>query len=81
MIRQRRRFPFRPTVNGTRSKWSAPTACGKPTWRTTWRLDNETVHAEAERLEHAHDLADQLDELLGQPTVDPHGSKIPSRPE
>jgi ABC-type Mn2+/Zn2+ transport system permease subunit/Mn-dependent DtxR family transcriptional regulator len=44
-------------------------------------LDNETVHVEAERLEHAHDLSDQLDELLGQPTVDPHGSEIPSRPE
>jgi manganese/zinc/iron transport system permease protein len=44
-------------------------------------LDNETVHTEAERLEHAHDLSDQLDELLGQPTVDPHGSEIPSRPE
>jgi len=43
-------------------------------------LDDDTLHAEAERLEHAHDLADQLDELLGQPTVDPHGSEIPSRP-
>jgi len=35
------------------------------------------VHTEAERLEHAHDLAERLDETLGHPDVDPHGSSIP----
>lgn len=37
----------------------------------------EDVHGEAERLEHAHDLAERLDEALGRPEVDPHGSEIP----
>lgn len=37
----------------------------------------EEVHAEAERLEHAHDLAERLDETLGHPETDPHGSAIP----
>jgi len=37
----------------------------------------EEVHAEAERLEHAHDMAERLDETLGRPDVDPHGSTIP----
>lgn len=39
----------------------------------------DAVHSEAERLEHAHDLAEQLDETLGRPNVDPHGSEIPRR--
>ncbi|MBB6428541.1 metal ABC transporter permease [Algisphaera agarilytica] len=41
----------------------------------------EEVHDEAERLEHAHDLAERLDETLGRPDVDPHGSAIPRRNE
>lgn len=38
----------------------------------------ETIHDEAERLEHAHELADELDARLGYPTHDPHGEVIPS---
>jgi len=37
----------------------------------------EVVHDQAELLEHAHELTEQLDEVLGQPQTDPHGSKIP----
>ncbi|MEM1108635.1 MAG: iron chelate uptake ABC transporter family permease subunit [Planctomycetota bacterium] len=39
----------------------------------------EEVHREAEQLEHAHDFAERLDETLGRPDVDPHGSTIPRR--
>lgn len=40
-------------------------------------LDSDQLHTEAERLEHAHELAEKLDETLGRPRVDPHGSQIP----
>jgi len=38
------------------------------------------VHDEAERLEHAvsERLIDRIDEMLGWPTVDPHGDPIPT---
>ncbi|MEO1236105.1 MAG: metal ABC transporter permease [Planctomycetota bacterium] len=39
--------------------------------------DPAYVHEEAERLEHAHDLAERLDETLGHPDLDPHGQAIP----
>lgn len=41
----------------------------------TW----DTVHAEAERLEHAasDDLVERLAEALGHPDFDPHGDPIP----
>lgn len=35
------------------------------------------LHETAERLEHAHDLADQLADSLGDPDHDPHGHPIP----
>lgn len=43
----------------------------------TW----DQVHDEADRLEHAvSDLVlDRMDEVLGHPTVDPHGDPIPAR--
>jgi DtxR family Mn-dependent transcriptional regulator len=43
----------------------------------TW----DGVHPEAERLEHAvsDDLVDRMAKALGDPTIDPHGSPIPSR--
>jgi DtxR family Mn-dependent transcriptional regulator len=43
----------------------------------TW----DGVHAEAERLEHAvsDDLIDRMAQALGEPTLDPHGSPIPTR--
>jgi DtxR family Mn-dependent transcriptional regulator len=39
------------------------------------------VHAEAERLEHAASdaLIDRMARALGEPSVDPHGSPIPTR--
>ena len=40
-------------------------------------VDPDRVHDQAERLEHAHDLNDRLDETLGRPDTDPHGSEIP----
>ncbi|MBX2851077.1 MAG: metal ABC transporter permease [Phycisphaeraceae bacterium] len=40
-------------------------------------IDPAVVHDQAERLEHAHELAEQLDEKLGKPETDPHGSQIP----
>jgi DtxR family transcriptional regulator, Mn-dependent transcriptional regulator len=39
----------------------------------------ETVHAEADRLEHAmsEELEEKIDAFLGHPEFDPHGSPIP----
>lgn len=37
----------------------------------------DSVHDQAELLEHAHELAEALDKKLGQPETDPHGSQIP----
>src|SRR5690606_31552885 len=44
-------------------------------------LDWSEVHEEAEVLEHAISdrLLDRIDEMLGQPTHDPHGDPIPDR--
>lgn len=41
----------------------------------------DKVHEEADRLEHviSEEFEDKLDELLGYPTVDPHGDPIPSK--
>ncbi len=41
----------------------------------------DKVHLEAEKLEHAisEELEDRIDEMLGHPTKDPHGSPIPSK--
>lgn len=43
------------------------------------RIDVELIHDEAERLEHVHELADEVDERLGFPKTDPHGEVIPTR--
>ncbi|MEM1108631.1 MAG: metal-dependent transcriptional regulator [Planctomycetota bacterium] len=45
-------------------------------------MDWSEVHAEAEELEHtiSDKVLDRIDELLGHPTADPHGSPIP-RPD
>ncbi len=42
-------------------------------------VDWSEVHAEAELLEHAVSdrLIDRMDEMLGRPSVDPHGDPIP----
>jgi DtxR family transcriptional regulator, Mn-dependent transcriptional regulator len=41
----------------------------------------DEVHGEAERLEHAasDELVDRMADVLGEPTVDPHGAPIPTR--
>ena len=41
----------------------------------------EVVHEIAEQIEHIQSPAffDRMDELLGNPTVDPHGSPIPDK--
>jgi DtxR family Mn-dependent transcriptional regulator len=45
----------------------------------TLKLDWSEVHAEAEELEHAisEKVLEKIDELLGRPSVDPHGDPIP----
>ena len=41
----------------------------------------DEVDAEAEKLEHviSEEFEDRIDEILGFPTIDPHGAPIPSR--
>ena len=41
----------------------------------------DKVHAEADRLEHviSEEFEEKLDELLGYPTIDPHGDPIPRK--
>lgn len=41
----------------------------------------DQVHVEAERWEHvlSEEMEDRMDQILGQPTTDPHGSPIPTR--
>lgn len=41
----------------------------------------DQVHVEAERWEHvlSEEMEERMDEILGSPTTDPHGSPIPSR--
>jgi DtxR family Mn-dependent transcriptional regulator len=43
--------------------------------------DWDSVHAEAERLEHAvsDELIDRMALVLGDPAYDPHGAPIPTR--
>ena len=43
-------------------------------------MDWSAVHQEAEVLEHAVSdrLIDRMDEMLGSPSVDPHGDPIPA---
>lgn len=40
-------------------------------------VELDKIHTEAERLEHAHELADEVDATLGHPRRDPHGTIIP----
>jgi DtxR family transcriptional regulator, Mn-dependent transcriptional regulator len=41
----------------------------------------DRVHAEAEKWEHvlSEEMEERMDEILGSPTTDPHGSPIPTR--
>jgi len=44
-------------------------------------MTEEQIHEEAERYEHllTDDIIEEVDEKLGYPTIDPHGSRIPTR--
>lgn len=44
-------------------------------------LTAEQIHEEAEKYEHllTEDILDEVDEVLGFPTLDPHGSPIPKK--
>ncbi|MDH3649867.1 MAG: metal ABC transporter permease, partial [Saprospiraceae bacterium] len=44
-------------------------------------LNERQIHAEAEKYEHllTDEMLDEVDETLGYPTTDPHGSPIPSK--
>ena len=44
-------------------------------------MTEEQIHEEAERYEHllTDDMVEEVDEKLGYPTTDPHGSRIPTR--
>jgi ABC-type Mn2+/Zn2+ transport system permease subunit/Mn-dependent DtxR family transcriptional regulator len=42
-------------------------------------MDASEVHPVAERLEHAHELAEEIALEMGQPETDPHGQPIPPR--
>lgn len=42
-------------------------------------IDIHKVHDIAEALEHAHQMADELDDALGSPKEDPHGKEIPPK--
>ena len=44
------------------------------------KLPPELIHEAADRLEHAHELSDEVDDVLGHPTHDPHGAVIPNPP-
>ena len=42
-------------------------------------LQHDVIHDEAERLEHAHELAEELARSLNFPERDPHGEIIPPK--
>lgn len=44
-------------------------------------MDPEQIHEDAENYEHylSDELLDEVDELLGSPSTDPHGSPIPTK--
>lgn len=52
-------------------------------WETYLAAGGEAadIHATAERLEHAHELSEEIAETLGNPQIDPHGSPIPRSPD
>ena len=41
------------------------------------KLPPEFIHEAADRLEHAHELSEEVDAALGHPQRDPHGAVIP----
>ena len=47
------------------------------TYLAEQNIADPELHDMAERLEHAHELAGELDVILGHPKLDPHGELIP----
>lgn len=47
------------------------------TYLAEHNVPGEMLHDVAERLEHAHDLTEELASELGHPEIDPHGEPIP----
>ncbi len=47
------------------------------TYLAEHNIADPELHDIAERLEHAHELAGELDVILGHPKLDPHGEPIP----
>lgn len=47
------------------------------TYLAEQNIADPALHDIAERLEHAHELAPELDKILGHPKLDPHGAPIP----
>ena len=47
------------------------------TYLAEQNIADPELHEMAERLEHAHELASELDTALGRPRIDPHGEPIP----
>ncbi|HOB72971.1 MAG TPA: metal ABC transporter permease [Phycisphaerae bacterium] len=48
------------------------------TYLAEHNVPEDMLHEVAERLEHAHDLSEELADELGHPEVDPHGEPIPA---
>jgi len=48
---------------------------------TNLGLEQDQIHRDAEELEHllTEELLDEVDKILGYPTIDPHGSPIPQK--
>ncbi len=71
-------FPVPRKVRRRPSAFLGPIDCGRPTYATSvWHRVKFT--RDAHELEHVHDVESvaYLDDLLGHPTHDPHGSEIP----
>lgn len=49
------------------------------TYLASQQVPVEHLHAMAEKLEHAHEITEDLAAALGHPQIDPHGSPIPPK--
>ncbi len=49
------------------------------TYLASQQVPAEHLHAMAEKLEHAHEITEDLAAVLGNPQIDPHGSPIPPK--
>ncbi len=49
------------------------------TYLASEKIAPEHLHAEAERLEHLHEIAETFAPEIGNPEIDPHGEPIPAK--